>query len=311
MNDILQFMGTLITAAVTMSIPLTLAGIGEIISEKAGILNIGMEANMLSGAFFSFAFAYISGSLVFGVLGGVIGGVLVCMLHAFISVNLHQDQTVVGISLNIFLLGVTSYLLKMLVAGNPDYPKIQTFSRLPIPLLNDIPVIGKAFFNQDIFAYFTYLLIIVSIVFLYRTQWGASLHAVGEHPRAADTVGINVFKVQYTAAFVNGVLSGLAGAYMSLVQLGVFTENMTAGRGYIVLAVVIFGRRNPLRTWIAAILFGASEAMQFRLQAIGVAIPSQILNMLPYAITIVVLILSSGKHRDPAHLGKPYMRNSR
>ncbi|NCB29843.1 MAG: ABC transporter permease [Clostridia bacterium] len=246
-----------------------------------------------------------------GLLGGLAGGLAVCMLHAFISVKLAQNQTICGIALNIFLLGITSYFLKILVASNSEFPQVSTFPKLAVPGLSAIPLIGDAFFNQNILVYILYVLIAVSYVLMKYTQWGNSLTAVGEHPRAADTVGIRVYRMQYMAAAINGMLGGMSGAYMVLAQLGVFTENMTAGRGYIALAVVIFGRREPIKAASAALLFGAAECMQFRMQAIGIDLPAQFMNMLPYLITVIALLGSIGKQRDPESLGKPYIRDAR
>jgi simple sugar transport system permease protein len=307
----LAFLTSFLSAAVSTAIPLAYASMGEIYSEKAGILNIGLEANMLAGAFCSFAVAYTSGSLWMGLLGGIVGGLAVCMLHAFISVRLAQNQTICGIALNIFLLGISSYFLKILVSNNPAFPQVATFPKLAIPGLSAIPLIGEALFNQNILVYILYLLIGMSQVLLKHTQWGNSLTAVGEHPRAADTVGIRVYRTQYLAAAINGMLGGMSGAYMVLAQLGVFTENMTAGRGYIALAVVIFGRREPIRAALAALLFGAAECMQFRMQALGIDLPAQFMNMLPYLITMIALLGSIGKQRDPESLGKPYIRDAR
>ncbi|MEA5059472.1 MAG: ABC transporter permease [Candidatus Pelethousia sp.] len=307
----LAFFTSFLGAAVRTCIPLAYASLGEIYSEKAGILNIGLEANMLAGAFCSFAVAYTSGSLWLGLLGGLAGGLAVCMLHAFISVKLAQNQTICGIALNIFLLGITSYFLKILVASNSEFPQVSTFPKLAVPGLSAIPLIGDAFFNQNILVYILYVLIAVSYVLMKYTQWGNSLTAVGEHPRAADTVGIRVYRMQYMAAAINGMLGGMSGAYMVLAQLGVFTENMTAGRGYIALAVVIFGRREPIKAASAALLFGAAECMQFRMQAIGIDLPAQFMNMLPYLITVIALLGSIGKQRDPESLGKPYIRDAR
>lgn len=307
----LTFLTAFFSAAVSTAVPFAFAALGEIYSEKAGILNIGLEANMLAGAFCGFAAAYATGSLWLGLLGGMAGGLLVCLLHAFICVRLGQNQTICGIALNMFLLGMTSYFLKVLLAGNASYPQVATFPPVAIPLLSRIPVLGEALFKQDVMVYILYALIAVSWVLLYKTQWGAALSAVGEHPRAADTVGVNVYRMQYGAAALNGLLCGMSGAYMTLVQLGIFTENMIAGRGYIALAVVIFGRRDPIKTTLAAILFGAAEALQFRMQAIGIALPAQFMNMLPYLVTVLALLGSIGKQHDPAHLGKPYIRDAR
>ncbi|MEG1882723.1 MAG: ABC transporter permease [Clostridia bacterium] len=307
----LAFLTTFLSAAVSTAIPFAFAALGEIYSEKAGILNIGLEANMLAGAFCGFALAYASGNLWIGLLGGMIGGMLVCLLHAFICIRLGQNQTICGIALNMFLLGLTSYFLKVLLTGNVAYPQVATFPKMAIPLLSRIPLLGNALFNQDAMVYILYALIALSWVLLYKTQWGAALTAVGEHPRAADTVGINVYRLQYTAAAINGILCGMSGAYMTLAQLGIFTENLTAGRGYIALAVVIFGRRDPIKTTLAAVLFGAAEALQFRMQAMGIALPAQFMNMLPYLVTVLALLGSIGKQRDPEHLGKPYVRDAR
>ncbi len=307
----ISFLTTFLTASVRMAIPLVFAGIGENLSEKSGILNIGVEAIMLSGAFSSFAVTYIWGNLWLGVLGGMIGGLLVSLIHAFFSVHLRKDQTITGIALNMLLLGLTSFMFKVLVGKNSSFPQIETFDKLEIPILSQIPIIGQAFFNQDIIVYIAYLLVILCTIYLYKTSWGLSIMAVGEHPRAADTVGIKIYMTRYVAAAVNGILGGLGGAYLTVVQLGVFMENVTAGRGYIALAVVIFGRRNPIGIFIAALIFGAADALQFRLQAIGIALPSQIMTMMPYVVTLLALLFSSKNSRDPQSLGKAYVGDSR
>jgi len=307
----LAFVTTFLTASVRMAVPLIFAGLGETISEKAGVLNIGVEAIMLSGAFFSFALTYLTGSLWLGLIGGMIGGMIVSLMHGIFSVYLAKDQTVTGIALNMFVLGATSFLFKVLVSSNPNFPQISTFKKIEIPILSKIPILGQAFFNQDIVVYIAYLLIILAAIFLYRTTWGLSLAAVGEHPRAADTVGIKVYMVRYLAAMVNGILGGLGGAYLTLVQLGVFMENVTAGRGYIALALVILGRRNPLGIFLGALLFGAADAFQFKLQAMGINLASQYLTMLPYVVTLAVLLFSVKNSNDPESLGKPYISGSR
>lgn len=306
----MSFFAAFLTAAVRMAIPLTYAGLGELISEKAGILNIGMEGVMLSGAFFSFAGAFFFKSTFMGLICGMLGGVLVSTIHALLSIRLGKNQSVSGIALNIFMLGVTSFLYKLMSSGQ-DYQQIKTLPTIKIPLLSEIPLIGNALFNQDILTYLVYILLIVTAFFYKKTSLGLAFSAIGEHPRAADTAGINVHKYQYIATAVNGMLGGIGGAYLVLVQLGVFTENMISGRGYIALATVILGRYSPYGMFGAAVLFGGANALQIRLQAIGVPIPTQALAMLPYIITLVALLGAIGKNSEPESLAKPYIRGTR
>ena len=247
MSELLQltFWATFLSAAVRTAIPILCASIGEDISEKAGIINVGLEAVMLVGAFFGFAAAYLTRSLFWGFVVGMLAGMLLSLLHAFLSVYLKQDQNVAGVALNLLATGLTSYIFQLMV-NRYGIPQIETLKSVPIPLLSKIPLIGDALFNKDIVVYFSYLLVVFLVFYYKKTIWGMSLCAVGENPRAADAVGISVYKNQYMAAAVNGLLGGLGGAYLLLGQLGIFFENITAGRGYIALAVVIFGRRNPI-----------------------------------------------------------------
>lgn len=304
------FFTAFFSAMVRMAVPLLYAGIGEMFAEKTGILNIGMEGVMLSGAFFSFAAALFSGNLWVGLLGGILGGVAVSMIHAVLSIKLAQNQSVSGIAINMFVLGVTSFLAKILKEGQ-SYQQITTFSTIKIPVLSDIPLIGDALFNQDIFTYVLYFLLVLFTVFYKKTSKGLAFEAIGEHPRAADAAGIPVHKYQYIAMVVNGILGGIGGAYLVLVQLGVFTENMTSGRGYIALAAVILGRYTPVGTFGAALIFGGANALQIRLQAVGVPLPAQALAMLPYIITLIALLGSIGRSNEPEALSKPYIRGSR
>lgn len=310
----LAFMGSFLSAAVRMAIPLAYAALGEMISQKSGTINIGLEANMLGGAFLGFAVTYWTGSLPLGFLAGMIAGVCFSLLHAFFSIYLRQNQNVIGTALNLFALGLTSYMFQVIVnrtAGN--YPQISTLPTLPIPLLCKIPLIGDAFFNKDIIAYLLYALIIVLVWFLNQTAWGLSLVSVGENPKAADTVGLPVFRIKYLAAAFNGLMSGLGGAYLVLGQLGMFSENVTSGRGYIALSLVVFGRRDPVGVCLAALFMGAANALQFKMQALGVDMPIQVFTGLPYVLTVLVLAISAVKKTDadPAALGKPYIRTMR
>lgn len=306
----MSFMTAFLAAAVRMAVPLAYAGLGETIAEKSGILNIGMEGVMLCGAFFSFAGAFSTGNMGIGLLCGILGGVAISMIHAFLSIHLAKDQSVSGISLNIFAAGVTSFLYSLLNNGE-GYKQIEPMTRLRIPVLADLPLIGSALFEQDIMTYVLYVLIAAVTWFYAKTALGLAFASIGENPASADSAGIPVHKYQYLAMLLNGILGGIGGAYLVLVQVGNFSENMTSGRGYIALAAVILGRFVPFGMLGAAFLFGAANALQIRLQAIGVPLPPQALAMLPYVITLVALLGSIGKNHAPESLSKPYIRGAR
>lgn len=265
---------------------------------------------MLGGAFGSFAGAFYSNSLLVGFLCGMLGGCLVSVIHGFLCIKLFQDQSVSGIALNIFMLGVTSFGYKLMSAGE-SYQQIETLKRIRIPVLSKIPLIGDAFFNQDIMTYLVFVLVILASVFYRKTSSGLAFSSIGENPQSADAAGISVYGHQWVATVVNGVLGGIGGAVLVLVQLGKFSENMISGRGYIALAAVILGRYTPLGAMGAAFVFGGANALQIRLQAMGVPLPTQALAMLPYVITLLTLLLSIGKSNQPEKLGKPYIRGSR
>lgn len=314
MAELLQitFWTTFLSAAVRTAIPILCASLGEDISEKAGIINVGLEAVMLAGAFFGFAAAYLTQSLVIGFIVGMLTGMVMSLFHAFLSVYLKQDQNVAGVALNLLVTGITSYLFQLMV-NRHGIPQIDTLKNIPIPLLCKIPIIGEALFNKDIVVYLIYVLVVLLVIYYKKTVWGMALCAVGENPKAADTVGISVYKNQYMAAAVNGILGGLGGAYLLLGQLGIFFENITAGRGYIALAVVVFGRRNPIGILLAALFFGAAEAFQFRLQILGISLPVQLFTGLPYVLTALSLLIVARTKKDdtPSALGIAYDRMSR
>lgn len=306
----MTFMTAFFAAAVRMAVPLAYAGLGETIAEKSGILNIGMEAVMLCGAFFSFAGAFLFGSIFMGLFCGILGGMAVSMIHAVLSIHLAQDQSVSGTALNIFALGATSFLYSLLNDGE-GYKQIEPLTRIRIPVLADIPLIGSALFEQDILTYILYALILMVAWFYAKTKLGLAFAAIGENPRSADSAGIPVHQYQYIAMLFNGILGGIGGAHLVLVQVGNFSENMTSGRGYIALAAVILGRYTPGGMLGAALLFGAANALQIRLQAIGVPLPPQALAMLPYIITLVALLGSIGRNHAPESLSRPYIRGRR
>lgn len=302
---------TFLAACIRMATPLTLAGLGEAYSERAGVMNIGVEAIMLCGAFSGFMFTFWTGSFLLGILAAMGAGVLISMLHAVLSIKCGANQNIAGLALNFFALGLTSLLFLKAFGQSTTLPTCPTVPNFDIPLLVRIPVLGKALFSHNIFVYLMYILIIVFMLLFYKTEWGVHITAVGEHPRAADTAGLNVFRIRYTACFVNGLLGGLAGAYVTLAQLGFFMEDITAGKGYMALVAVILGRRNPAGILLASLLIGFAEAMQFQLQTMGIPIPSQAFTMIPYVAAVLVLLFSIGKSSTPSALGVPYKRSER
>ncbi len=312
MNPVLTaaFVTAFLSAAVRLSMPVIYAGLGETILEKAGIIKIGMEGVMLAGAFVSFACAWYSGSLWVGLLCGIAAGTVTALLHGLISIRLAQNQTVSGLAVNMLLLGLTSFLFKLMSQGQ-SYQQIETLPVIPLPLLSKIPFIGEAFFKRDILSYILYLLLIAAAVFYKYTDKGLAFAAVGENPHSAESAGIPVHRYQWTAVILNGILGGIGGAFLVLVQLGVFTENMISGRGYIALAAVILGRYTPFGMFGAALLFGCANALQIRLQTIGISVSPFILAMLPYALTLIAMLGAAGKSGQPESLGKPYIRGSR
>lgn len=310
----LTFLSSFLAAAVRMGVPLAYAALGETISQKSGTINISLEANMLAGAFLGFAVTYMTGSLLLGFVSGMLAGACFSLLHAFFSFYLRQNQNVIGTALNLFTLGLTSYMFQVIVnRTSGTYPQISTLSTLKIPFLGDIPLIGTAFFNKDVVTYLLYALMVGMLWFLKKTAWGLSLISVGENPQAADTVGLPVFRIKYLAAAFNGLMCGLGGAYLVLGQLGMFSENVTSGRGYIALSLVVFGRRHPVGVCLSALFMGAANALQFNMQVLGVSLPTQFFTGLPYVLTVVVLSISAIKKTDsdPAALGKPYIRTMR
>lgn len=311
MEVVILTLTSFLAAAVRVATPLTFAGIGEAFSERAGVINIGVEAIMLAGAFAAFMTTFLTGSILLGALAGVAGGASISMLHAVLSIRCRANQNIAGLALNILTLGLTSFLFLKAFGQATVLPTCGLAPQYPIPLLSKIPVLGPALFSQSVFEYALYLLVAASWVVFYRTEWGVTLTAVGEHPRAADTAGLNVGRVRYLACLINGVLGGLGGAYITIAQLGFFMEDVNAGRGYIALVAVILGRRNPLGILLSALVIGLAQALQLQLQTLKIGIPSQAFSMLPYVAAVVVLLFSIGKGRDPAALGVPYERDKR
>lgn len=299
---------TLFAAGIRIAAPLLLAALGELVSEKAGILNIGLEGFMLIGSLAGFLGAYYSQSAWIGMLVGLMAGILISLLHAYLSITLCTDQVVNGIAINIVSLGLTSLVFRIVFGISTNPPKIQPLGIVKVPLLADIPILGPIFFEQSPIVYIAVFLVIVCWILLFRTDFGLSLRATGEQPEAADTAGINVFRMRYIGVMLSGAMAGLGGAFLSVAQLGTFTEGMTSGRGFIALAIVIFGRWSPKGILIAALFFGVAYAFQLSLQAIGFHVPFQFLLMLPYVLTMIALAGATGRRGAPAALATPYQK---
>lgn len=302
------FLVAWLAAAIRLAIPVLLAALGEIYVERAGVLNVGIEGTMLVGALAGFLGSYYTGNPWLGALAGLLTGVVACLFLAWMFININADQTVVGIVFNILATGLTSLGYRAALGVTTVPPRAEMFSALDIPLLSDIPVIGPILFQHHVFVYIVIGVTIVMGIVLYRTKFGLKIRAVGEHPRAADTAGVTVTRMRYIAMIIGGATAGLAGAILVLGQLGMYRDNVTAGRGFIALAIVIFGRWNPYIALGASLAFGAADALAMSLQMLGWPVPPQFLLMLPYLMTAVVMSGAVGKVSGPAALMEPYTR---
>lgn len=289
-----------LNATVRYSVPLILGALCGIFCERAGIVNIGIEGQMLLAAFTAYMTNVWTGNLILALTVGVLTGALLGLFLAFISINLKLNQVIGGTVINILAVGITGFFYQV---GMTTKGK---FSPIILSPLSEIPLIGPVLFRNPPITYITLLLVIFSHILLFHTRWGLRTRAVGEHPRAADTLGINVFKTRYWNTIFGGMLAGLAGAFLTLEGVGMFERNMTNGRGFIALAVMIFGKWNPIGSALAALLFGLANAMQTQLQFMGVMIPHQFIGMIPYALTIIVVSGFVGRSRPPAAEGIPY-----
>ncbi len=303
---------TLSSTAVRSGTILLLPTLGEIFAERAGILNLGIEGMMIIGALFGFIAGFVTKNPYIGFIVGMIAGGLSALIHAFISITLRGNQIVSGLALTIFGLGITNFF------GQPWINRKFTVpvKDIALPGLSKIPLLGPIFFNQDLFVYFSYALMIAMWFMLFKTKVGVHLRAVGENARASDAMGVNVNRSRYFWTFFGGLLAGGGGAYLTLVYAPFWLDGITAGRGWIALALVIFAMWNPLYAFIGAYLFGGIDALQFQLQATGTTIPSSLLNMQPYLLTLIVvvgatIVLRKRHIGTPRELGVPYDREER
>jgi ABC-type uncharacterized transport system permease subunit len=298
----------LLAGSLALATPLIFGALGGVVSERVGVVNVAIEGQLLAGAFVSAIVAAITKSLLLGVLSAMVAGVLVSFVLAAFSITYLVDQVIVGVVLNVLVLGLTSFFYSTVLATSTTLNDLPSFNPIPIPLLSAIPVLGPVLFDQTIIVYLMYVALAGVFFALFYTRWGLRVRSVGEHPQAADTVGINVARTRFWTVSLAGAIAGLGGAYYTIGSGLGFTVNLTNGDGFIALAAVIFGRWNPIRATLAALLFGFATNLQY---VVGVSspVPSQILLMLPYVVTIFAVAGLVGQVRAPAASGRPYIKS--
>jgi simple sugar transport system permease protein len=298
---------SILAITMTKATPLTLGALAGITSERAGVVNIGIEGMMLTAAFAGFMTGVYSHNLAFALVAAIAGGALMALLHAILSITFRVDQIISGTVVNILAVGLTGYLNRQLFAtGAP--PGLSVLPPIPFGPLSQIPWLGPIIFQQKPIALSAIVLVFVLHFALFRTRWGLRTRAVGEHPLAADTLGVNVNALRYVNVVLGGALAGLAGGYFTLESVPHFEPLMTNGRGFIALAAMIFGKWTPFGAWGAALLFGVAEAIPTAMQLQGINVPFQIVGLLPYVLTIVVVAGAVGRATPPAADGQPYVR---
>ena len=303
------FLTGLIAGSFALAVPLIFGSMAGILSERAGVVNIAIEGQLLAGAFTAAVVGSATGSAWAGLLAAVVAGALVSLLLAVFAIKYLVDQVIVGVVLNVLVAGLTSFLFStVLSGGGSTLNSPPHFPNLRIPGLADIPVIGPILFDQTILGYGMYLIVGLLWFGLFRTRWGLRVRAVGEHPKAADTVGIDVNRTRYVNVLLGGMVAGMGGAFFTLVSASSFSKEMTAGQGFIALAAVIFGRWNPIGAFFAALLFGFATNMQYVFAILGTPVPSQFMAMLPYLVTVFAVAGLVGRSRGPAAAGTPYVK---
>ncbi|MDZ8171010.1 ABC transporter permease [Microbacterium xanthum] len=299
----------LLFGAVSLSVPLVFGALGGVIGERAGVVNVAIEAQFLFAAFSSAVIASMTGSVLLGLVGAMVAGALVGSVLAVFSIKYLVEQVIIGVVLNVLIIGLTSFLHGALL--NPNSETLNSpprFPRLPIPFLSDIPILGPVVFNQTLIVYIMYVAVPLVAWGLYKTRWGLRLRAVGEHPQAADTVGIKVNPTRFWNVLLAGAIAGIGGAYFTLGSVGSFDKEMTGGLGFIALAAVIFGGWDPVRATLAALLFGFATNLETLLTNLGSPIPSEFMAMLPYVVTVLAVVGFAGQVKAPAAAGKPYIK---
>jgi simple sugar transport system permease protein len=290
------------------AVPITFGALSGVLCERSGVVNIAIEGMLLSGAFVAAVVASATGNNWLGVIGAVIAGALLAAVLAVLSIRYRVNQIIAGTVINIFAVGITSFLSTRVLQQNQDLNTPPRFSPIVVPGLSDIPLVGPIFFSGNFFTYAVFVLIVVIHFALFHTRYGLRVRSVGEHPRAADTVGINVVFTRYRNVILGGMVAGLGGAYFTVGSTGTFEREMTGGRGFIGLAAMIFGGWTPVGAFLASLVFGFADALQSRLSILGSPVPSEFLLMVPYITTIVVVAGLIGRVRMPAADGTPYVK---
>jgi simple sugar transport system permease protein len=297
----------LLAGSLALAVPLVFGALGGVVGERAGVVNIAIDGQLLLGAFAAAIVGSSTGSPWAGLVAAMLAGALVALVLGVFAITYLVDQVIVGVVLNVLVIGLTSFLFSQVLAPNSaTLNSPPRFPRVPIPVLGDIPLIGPIFFRQTMVVYLLYIAVALVTFALYRTRWGLRVRAVGEHPKAADTMGIKVNLTRYRTILLAGAIAGMGGAFYTLVSVPQFNREMTGGAGYIALAAVIFGKWDPVRATLAALLFGFASNLQGVLAVLGSPVPSQFMLMLPYVITIFAVAGLVGRSRPPAADGVPY-----
>ncbi|KAB1644776.1 ABC transporter permease [Gulosibacter chungangensis] len=299
----------LLTGTLAISTPLVFGSMAGLVSERAGVVNIAIEGQLLAGAFAGALVSSMTGSWIAGILAALIAGVLVSVILALFSITYWVEQVVVGVVINMIVIGLTNYLYSGLMSSNRElYNSPETYSTWPIPLLSSIPVIGPVFFSHSIITYLMFILVPLLTWALFNTKWGLRTRSVGEHPKAADTVGINVNGMRWFNVLLSGAIAGVGGSFYTLGSVGAFNQEVTSGQGYIALAALIFGRWHPVYATCAALLFGFASNFRTLATQVGANVPSELLSMVPYIVTVLAVIGFVGQSRAPAADGVPYIK---